>query len=285
MTTPTTPATVLREVHRLRRHAKELQDEIARMPRQLKAQQAKVARQEEAIKQTQEGIKKLKVLATEKEKSIKAKHQEIAKVQKDYMERLSKFVQDYPKCDDTPDALMQLGMMSELVNDEGPAKKWYELMIKDFGSHAQAGKAKGAARRLDLDGKDLELTSTTMTGSSFDIKSVKAKVVLVYFWASWNQQCAGDFVKLKTLLTSYGPKGLEVVGISLDDSAQAAKDFVQRNSAPGTELYEQGGMSSKLSEQFGIQVLPTMFLVKEGKVVNHNAQITTVEDELKKMLP
>jgi thiol-disulfide isomerase/thioredoxin len=209
----------------------------------------------------------------------------ITKVQKDYMERLAKFVQDYPKSEDTPDALMQLGMMSELVNDEGPAKKWYELMVKDFGSHGQANKARGAVRRLELDSKEVEMAGATLSGSSFDIKSLKSKVVLVYFWASWNQQCAGDFAKLKTMLTSYGPKGLEVVGVSLDDNQQAARDFVSRNSGPGTELYEQGGMASKLGEQFGIMVLPTMFLVKDGKVVNHNAQMTTVEDELKKLLP
>ena len=39
------PATVLREIHRLRRHAKELQDRIEQGPRMLKHQQAKAARQ------------------------------------------------------------------------------------------------------------------------------------------------------------------------------------------------------------------------------------------------
>jgi peroxiredoxin len=210
---------------------------------------------------------------------------DITKIQKEYMEGLSKFVQDYPKADDTPDALMQLGMMSELVNEEGQAKKWYELMVKDFGSHPQAGKARGAVRRLDLDGKDLELAGATLNGASYDAKTSKAKVVLVYYWASWNQQCAGDFTKLKSLLTTYGSKGLEVVGVSLDDNQQAARDFVQQNSAPGPQLFAEGGMTGKLGEQYGVQVLPTMYLIKEGKVVNHNAQLTTVEDELKKMMP
>jgi predicted nucleic acid-binding Zn-ribbon protein len=90
MTTPTTPAAVLRELHRLRRHAAQLKDEIDRLPRQLKAQQAKVTRQEEAIKQTQEIIKKLKVAASDKEKSIKAKHQEIAKHEKQRNEATGK---------------------------------------------------------------------------------------------------------------------------------------------------------------------------------------------------
>jgi len=90
MTTPTTPAAILRELHRLRRHATQLKEEIDRLPRQLKAYQAKIARQEEAIKQAQEGIKKLKVTAADKEKSIKAKHQEIAKHEKQRNEATGK---------------------------------------------------------------------------------------------------------------------------------------------------------------------------------------------------
>lgn len=90
MTTPTTPAAILRELHRLRRHATSLQEEIERLPRQLKAQQAKVTRQEDAIKQAQEGIKKLKVAAADKEKSLKAKHQDIAKHEKQRNEATGK---------------------------------------------------------------------------------------------------------------------------------------------------------------------------------------------------
>jgi predicted nucleic acid-binding Zn-ribbon protein len=78
----TTPAAVLRELHRLRRHAKNLQDEIERQPRQLKAQQVKLARSEELQRQAQENLKKLKVSISEKEKTLKAKHQEIAKHEK-----------------------------------------------------------------------------------------------------------------------------------------------------------------------------------------------------------
>jgi predicted nucleic acid-binding Zn-ribbon protein len=78
----TTPAAILRELHRLRRHAKNLTDEIERQPRQLKAQQIKLTRHEELQKQAQENLKKLKVSISEKEKSLKSKHQEITKHEK-----------------------------------------------------------------------------------------------------------------------------------------------------------------------------------------------------------
>src|SRR5207237_417472 len=72
----------LREVHRLRRHVKNLQEEIDRAPRQEKAQQTKVARQEEILREAQEGIKKSKVAIHDKEVSLKTIHSQIAKHKK-----------------------------------------------------------------------------------------------------------------------------------------------------------------------------------------------------------
>jgi predicted nucleic acid-binding Zn-ribbon protein len=78
------PAVVFREIHRLRRHASDLQEQIDRLPRQSKAQQAKVARQEEALKEAQETIRKLKVSIHDKEVSLKATHAQIAKRRKQF---------------------------------------------------------------------------------------------------------------------------------------------------------------------------------------------------------
>lgn len=75
-------AAILRDLHRLRRNLKDLQDTIERLPRQLKAQQMKAARAEEVLKQAQDEIKKLKVSAHEKESSLKGKQQDIAKREK-----------------------------------------------------------------------------------------------------------------------------------------------------------------------------------------------------------
>jgi predicted nucleic acid-binding Zn-ribbon protein len=69
------PATILREIHRLRRHAKDLQAEIERGPRQLKSQQAKIAKQEEALREAHETVKRLKVASHEKESQLKATEQ------------------------------------------------------------------------------------------------------------------------------------------------------------------------------------------------------------------
>jgi predicted nucleic acid-binding Zn-ribbon protein len=80
MSTTTTPlATTFRELHRLRRHAKELHDQIERGPRVLQAHQVKITRQQEAVHQAQDALKHVKVASHSKEVSLKATHQQIAK--------------------------------------------------------------------------------------------------------------------------------------------------------------------------------------------------------------
>jgi uncharacterized protein len=83
-------AELMREIHRLRRFARDLKEQIDRAPLQLKAQQAKVARQEEAMNSNLEAIKRLKVAIHEKEITLKTTHGQIAKHQKQLNESGSK---------------------------------------------------------------------------------------------------------------------------------------------------------------------------------------------------
>jgi uncharacterized protein len=75
-------AELMREIHRLRRFARDLKEQMDRAPLQLKAQQAKVARQEDAANSNLEAIKKLKVAIHDKEVTLKTTHNQIAKHQK-----------------------------------------------------------------------------------------------------------------------------------------------------------------------------------------------------------
>jgi len=76
------PAAILRELHRLHRHAEDLRTQINRGPQTIKAHQDKTAKHEELLQQAQESIKKLKVTLHEKEVNLKSQHQVIAKHEK-----------------------------------------------------------------------------------------------------------------------------------------------------------------------------------------------------------
>lgn len=84
------PATIMRDVHRLRRLARDLQEQLDRGPLQRKARQTKITRHETLLKDEQEAIKKLKVAGHEKEVTLKTAHNQIAKYTKQLSEAASK---------------------------------------------------------------------------------------------------------------------------------------------------------------------------------------------------
>jgi hypothetical protein len=213
------------------------------------------------------------------------KDYDFKKVHAAWLERLAKYVKDYPASEDTPEALLGAGWVSETLGKDVEAKTLYEQLAKDFGDKPQGAKAKGAIRRLGLEGNELALAGPTLDGGTFDVSKLRGKVVIVYYWYTSNGGAVGDFAKLKLLLDSYGKQGLELVTVNLDASSKEAAEFVKKTSAPGTHLYQDGGMDSKYAVDYGVMMLPNLFLVgKDGKVVSRTLQVGGVEEEIKKQL-
>jgi uncharacterized protein len=75
-------ADLIRELHRLHRHIRDLKTEIDNAPKMLKTQQGKLTRAETSLHDVQDAIKHLKVKAHEQEVTLKATHQLIAKHEK-----------------------------------------------------------------------------------------------------------------------------------------------------------------------------------------------------------
>src|SRR5207245_1979427 len=171
---------------------------------------------------------------------ISDKSAKFEEVQQWWIKKLSDFVQAYGKCEDTADALGQLGMVSELMGKETEAKNWYQKLARDFADKPAAQKAQGAIRRLESEGKLFGLIAPTLDGANFNISQLKGKYVAVYYWASWNGQCVGDFAKLKLLLDTYAKEGLELVCISLDTNKDDATNFLKRSPVSGTHLFKDG---------------------------------------------
>jgi hypothetical protein len=213
------------------------------------------------------------------------KPDEMQKIQEDWLKQLQKFITDYPRADDTPDALMQLGMGYEFMGKETEAKNSYSLLVKDFARHPMAKKAQGCLDRLTLEGRDFVLSGPMLgTGTPFNVNSLKGKFVVVYYWASWNDSAATDFKKFKLALAGIENK-VEIVGVNLDNKAEDAIAFVQNGKIAGNHLYQPGGLESPFATQYGVTVLPNTFLVgPDGKVISRAVAISTLDDELKKLI-
>jgi hypothetical protein len=217
------------------------------------------------------------------------KDKDLDAAQAKYRAGLEDLIKTYPQAEDAVEANLRLAMAYEFDKDgEGKAKEWYAHLAKTYAQHPHAAKAAGAVRRLDSVGKPLDLNGPNMaTGQPFSPGQVAGKVVVVYYWASWSNSLAEDAKKLKDLAKTYGPKGFEVVTVGLDDDPKTAGAAIGQLQLPGIPLHLPGGIDrSPLAAQYGIHVPPHILVVgKDGKIVNRAAQIQTLEDEVKRLLP
>jgi peroxiredoxin len=211
--------------------------------------------------------------------------EEFAAVQKKWLDGLQKFVGDHPKSADTPEAMLQLGIAQEFAGNEEEAKKWYAQIVTNFSDSAAAKKATGAKNRLESVGKVLNLSGKSVTGQAINLASLRGKVVVLQYWATWSQPCVNDLASLRELYAKYGKEGLVIVGISLDNQQADLTNFLKSNKVPWPQMYEAGGLDSPLANALGILTLPSMLLIdKQGKVVNRAITAGELDKEVGALL-
>ena len=69
----------------------------------------------------------------------------------------------------------------------------------------------------------------TLSGETFDNASIKGKVVLLEFWATWCQYCAAEQPTVDALQGEFADKGLVVLAIDVGESKKAVKKYLEAN--------------------------------------------------------
>ena len=81
---------------------------------------------------------------------------------------------------------------------------------------APAGQGPAPALAPDFSRQDL-------SGRTIRLSDYRGKVVLLNFWATWCAPCLAEIPLFSRWQTTYGDRGLQVLGVSMDDDAQAAE--------------------------------------------------------------
>lgn len=201
------------------------------------------------------------------------------------------FVARYPK---VRQGAMLLGSVANLHLDSGEADKakaLFQRIVRDYADSEETELYKGKLRRMDAIGQPFELKFTcAITGKEIDVqRDLKGKVVLVDFWATWCGPCVAKMPELKALYEKYRDKGFEIVGVSLDvpedrGGLKSLRDFVEKNGISWPQYYEGKGFEKSFAESWGIDAIPTLFLLdRQGRLVSTDA-IVGLEELVKRYL-
>ncbi|HEY6307010.1 MAG TPA: TlpA disulfide reductase family protein [Candidatus Angelobacter sp.] len=145
-------------------------------------------------------------------------------------------------------------------------------------------KANGPA--IGTPAPDFELKVLGGEGKTMQLSSLKGKAVIVNFWATWCEPCKIEMPWLVELQKKYGPQGLQIIGVAVDDAEE--KDISNFSRKMGVNYPVLLGTERVADLYGGVDGLPTsFFLDRSGQVVDHVLGLVSesvMEDAIKKSL-
>jgi thiol-disulfide isomerase/thioredoxin len=169
--------------------------------------------------------------------------------------------------------------------DPAAATKHYRKVMELYPSTRTARTAEGKIRQMEGVGKPFKVDFTdAITGKKVSMNDLKGKVVVVDFWATWCGPCIAEMPHMKELYAQYKDRGVEFIGISLDNPEDkggltALKDYCKTNEIGWPQYYQGAGWDSEFSGSWGINGIPALFIVdKQGNL--HSTKARGKLDEL-----
>lgn len=156
---------------------------------------------------------------------------------------------------------------------------------KSGGSEAASlGTANQATAKPQKDEPDV--TFKDLQGKDVSLASLKGKVVIVNFWATWCEPCQAEIPYMIGFQKKYADRGFTLLGVAMDEEGKSAVDpYVQKtqfdvDGHPTAMNYPIVLGNDDLADKFGgLLGLPTTFVIsREGKIVKRYIGLASESD-------
>lgn len=155
-----------------------------------------------------------------------------------------------------------------------------------FGFHMARRSGSGVASSISKSAVAPDFTLESLDGQSLRLSDLRGKAVLLNFWATWCGPCKIEMPWFVELQKQYGPEGLQIVGVAMDDSSK--EDIAKFAKEMGVNYPVLLGKEAVGDEYGGVPALPESFFIgRDGKIVDKIFGLkgkAEIEDSIKKAL-
>ena len=156
-------------------------------------------------------------------------------------------------------------LLAQRRDDEGRAELQALLQRAPDGATAESARRFIANPRRARERFAPDFRAVLADGQDISLESLKGKVVVLDFWATWCGPCRDALPELKALIRKYGERNFVLLSVSIDEDEDAWRRFIQKNAMTWPQCRDQ-----HLTGLFGVEAFPT-YIVLDGEGVVRQA--------------
>jgi len=126
-------------------------------------------------------------------------------------------------------------------------------------------------KRVEIGQMAPDFTLNDTTGAPVALSSLKGKVLLVDFWASWCSPCRAENPNVVRAFQAYHKKGFDVLGCSFDQNREKWLKAIKNDKLTWTNVSDLKGWGNAAGKLYGINSIPANVLLdKDQKIIGRN---------------